>query len=213
MTNRVISFLPKEPSMSRPSNSTMQRKPSDQADNNPSRGKIVIHSWTWIAYPWLATHLLLLRSRPFFSKSCWRVQSRWPLWRPETSWQYCPLESSVGNESTRCSRLARTIRGTRPWSSYWACEPQRKSTTFWSIVMVWSGAYYYRVMLLFTSRGVSPAPAPSRHGTVAMKIPPPMDNTIRARRLLKEYREIQKIQNASSSPNFTVRELFNADAW
>lgn len=51
-------------------------------------------------------------------------------------------------------------------------------------------------MQLFLLSGVSPSPGVS--------IPKPLDSTIRARRLMKEYKEIQKIQTARPDPIFTV---------
>lgn len=51
-------------------------------------------------------------------------------------------------------------------------------------------------------RGVSPA------SNTSVTIPKQVDTTIRARRLMKEYREIQKIQSLRPDPIFTV-ELVN----
>lgn len=50
----------------------------------------------------------------------------------------------------------------------------------------------------FYYSGVSPSP------NTGVSIPKPLDSTIRARRLMKEYKEIQKIQTARPDPIFTV---------
>lgn len=58
------------------------------------------------------------------------------------------------------------------------------------IIKLISNYFYYS--------GVSPSP------NTGVSIPKPLDSTIRARRLMKEYKEIQKIQTARPDPIFTV---------
>lgn len=59
-----------------------------------------------------------------------------------------------------------------------------------NIKLIFNYFFYYS--------GVSPGP------NTGVSIPKPLDSTIRARRLMKEYKEIQKIQTARPDPIFTV---------
>nr|XP_029729298.1 LOW QUALITY PROTEIN: ubiquitin-conjugating enzyme E2Q-like protein 1 [Aedes albopictus] len=52
------------------------------------------------------------------------------------------------------------------------------------------------------------AVAPSNNSLVNVPVPKPLDTTIRSRRLMKELKEIERIQHSRSDPYFTV-ELVN----
>ncbi|XP_062547060.1 ubiquitin-conjugating enzyme E2Q-like protein 1 [Armigeres subalbatus] len=52
------------------------------------------------------------------------------------------------------------------------------------------------------------AVAPSNNSLVNVSVPKPLDTTIRSRRLMKELKEIERIQHSRSDPYFTV-ELVN----